>query len=165
MSLLARLGGAALLLGCGLASGAAFADAAPADLAAASACGLDRVREIVAGAIQHGDDAAMTNRLIVENTADWVPAFNAFAATPEAGDLRAALDALGPRPSRAECRQFLSFAAVAASAEAVSKAGGALEGGAVLDACAEGLCAPPRSTELLRQCGFEPFSLPFRASC
>jgi hypothetical protein len=169
MSLHARLIGAALCVATFAAPLPVLADAAPLDLATAGACALDRVREIVAGATQHSEDETERNTLIVENTADWVPAFNAFATAPETADLRAATDsavATG-KLSKAACKQLLPFAAVAASAEAVSKAGATLEPGSVLIPCADGvgLCQPASTATVLDQCNFEPFTLPLRASC
>ena len=167
MSLFARYFGAALCV-TGLAAPLPIlADAAPLDLATAGACALDRVREIVAGATQHSQDETLRNTLIVENTADWVPAFNAFATAPETADLRAAADAEAAKGklSSAACRQLLPFAAVAASAEAVSKAGATLEPGSVLVPCADGLCQPASTATVLDQCNFEPFTLPLRSTC
>ena len=67
-----------------LSAAPAFADASLADMGSATACGLDRVREIIAGAEAESTDAELVDRLIVENTADWLPDYNAFAVSPEA---------------------------------------------------------------------------------
>src|SRR5690606_18883332 len=104
-----------------------------ADMGSATACGLDRVREIIAGAEAESTDADLVDQLIVENTADWLPAFNAFAVSPEAAELAAAAAAIKGKPTRAECRQLLPFAAVAASAARISKAGGDVTPGSVLE--------------------------------
>jgi hypothetical protein len=167
MSLFARSLSAALCVASLAAPLPVLADAAPLDLATAGACALDRVREIVAGATQHSEDETERNTLIVENTADWVPGFNAFAVAPETADLRAATDAQVAKGklSRAACRQLLPFAAVAASAEAVSNAGATLTPGSVLASCPTGLCQPASTATVLDQCNFEPFSLPLRSTC
>lgn len=150
-----------------LSSTAAQADAAPVDLAGETACRLDRVREIIAGAERSGTDAALVDRLIVENTADWLPDYNAFAVSPEAADLAEALQTVGERPSPAQCRQFLPFAAVAASAARISAAGGDVEAGSVLDSCegGTGLCVPAAASRIVDQCGVALFTLPLRSTC
>ena len=104
----------------------AFADASLADMGRASACGLDRVREIIAGAEGTSTDAEAVDQLIVENTADWLPDYNVFAASPEAAELVAATEATGAKPTPAQCRQLLPFAAISASAARISTAGGAV---------------------------------------
>jgi hypothetical protein len=143
----------------------AIADASLADMGTATACGLDRVREIVAGAEASSSDSDAVDQLIVENTADWLPDYNAFAASAEAAELIAATEALGPKPSRAECRQLLPFAAVAASAARISAAGGDVTAGSVLEACEGKLCLPASTARLIDQCGVALFSLPLRTTC
>jgi hypothetical protein len=163
MSLFARLLGAVLCVGTLASPLPVIADAAPIDMATDVVCKLDRIREIVGGAIQHSQTEEEANRLILENTADWLPDYNAFATSPEAADLRAATDAATGNA----CRQLLPFAAVSASALAVLKAGGAVESGSVLAPCESGggTCVPPAAIRILERCNFLPFTLPFRASC
>lgn len=146
---------------------AALADASVADMASATACQLDRVREIIAGADGLDADQAEKNQLIVENTADWLPDYNAFAVSPEAGDLLAAVKEVTGAPSAATCRQLLPYAAVAASAERISRAGGEVEAGSVLITCegGDGLCLPPATATLVEQCGVVLFTLPLRSTC
>ena len=154
----------ALLL---LTAAPALADASLADMGSATACGLDRVREIIAGAEAESTDADLVDQLIVENTADWLPDFNAFAVSPEAAELSAAAAAISSKPNRAECRQLLPFAAVAASAARISKAGGDVTPGSVLETC-EGsttLCVPAPTARIIDQCGVGLFTLPLKTTC
>lgn len=148
-------------------TGAAWADAAPLDLAGETACRLDRVREIIAGAEQSSSDADAVDQLIVENTADWLPDYTAFATSPEAADLLAASTAMGDKPTAAECRQLLPFAAVSASAARISRAGGDIAPGVLLTSCetGSGLCTPPATTRIIDQCGTALFILPLRSTC
>ncbi len=150
-----------------LSAAPAFADASLADMGNATACGLDRVREIIAGAEAASADAEQVNQLIVENTADWLPDYNAFASGPEAVELLAASNAVGSKPNRAECRQLLPFAAVSASAARISAAGGDVAAGSVLETCEgdAGLCLPASTSRLVEQCGVRLFSLPLRSTC
>lgn len=150
-----------------LSTAAVLADAAPADLASETACRLDRVREIIAGAEQSGTDAAQVDRLIFENTADWLPDYNAFAESPEAADLSAAMQAVGERPSPAQCRQFLPLAAIAASAARISAAGGEVSAGSILESCegSASLCLPAAASRIIEQCGVALFTLPLRSTC
>jgi hypothetical protein len=150
-----------------LSTAAAVADASVADMASATACQLDRVREIIAGADGLAAGEAEKNQLIVENTADWLPDFNAFAVSPEAGDLLSAVNAVTGKPSAATCRQLLPYAAVAASAERISRAGGEVEAGSVLVTCEsdDGLCLPPATAAIVDQCGVALFTLPLRSTC
>ena len=152
---------------CVLSTVPALADASLADMAGEAVCRLDRVREIIAGAEQSSADAEEANRLIVENTADWLPDYNVFAGSPEAAALLEAVNATGDKPTRAECRQLLPFAAVAASAERISRAGGAVSAGSVLTSCesGEGLCLPPATARIADQCGVPLLSLPLRSTC
>lgn len=145
----------------------ASADASLTDMAGETVCKLDRVREIIAGAEQSSADAELADRLIAENTADWLPDYNVFAASPEAAALLAAVNATGDTPTRAQCRQLLPFAAVSASAARVSKAGGAVSAGSVLASCesGEGLCLPAATSRIAEQCGTALFSLPLRSTC
>ena len=150
-----------------LSAAPAFADASLADMGSATACGLDRVREIIAGAEAESTDAELVDRLIVENTADWLPDYNAFAVSPEATELAAATAAVGDKPGRAECRQLLPFAAVAASAARISFAGGDVAAGSVLETCEGGtnLCLPAATSRIVDQCGVALFTLPLRTTC
>jgi hypothetical protein len=143
----------------------ALGDATPVDMATQTACNLDRVREIIAGAEASSTTAEEANRLIVENTADWLPDYAAFATGPEVGDLRAAAEA---EPlSAAACKALLPFAAVSASAARISQAGATVEAGGVLEACADGkgLCIPAATDRILTQCGAGLFKLPLRGTC
>lgn len=142
----------------------ALADASLADMGSATACGLDRVREIIAGAEAESTDAELVDRLIVENTADWLPDYNAFATGPEAAELAAATN---EKPGGSECRQLLPFAAVAASAARISVAGGDVTAGAVLEPCDGGstLCVPASISRIVDQCGVALFTLPLRTTC
>ena len=148
-----------------LSAAPAFADASLADMGSATACSLDRVREIIAGAEAESTDAALVDQLIVENTADWLPDYNAFAAGPEAAELLTATQALGEIPSPAECRQLLPFAAISASAARISTAGGDVTPGSVLQTCEGGLCLPASTAKLVDQCGVALFALPLRTTC
>lgn len=145
----------------------ALADASLADMGRDAACGLDRVREIIAGAEAESTDPELVNQLIVENTADWLPDFNAFAVGPEAAELSAAAAAAGDKPDRATCRQLLPFAAVAASAARISTAGGDVTAGGVLETCEEGttLCVPASTSTIIDQCSSGLFSLPLKTTC
>lgn len=145
----------------------AFADASLADMGSATACGLDRVREIIAGAEGSSTDPEAVDQLIVENTADWLPDYNVFAGSPEAAELLAATEATGAKPTRAECRQLLPFAAISASAARISTAGGAVSPGSVLTSCESGagLCLPEATARIVDQCGVALFSLPLRSTC
>ena len=145
----------------------AFADASLADMGSATACGLDRVREIIAGAEAESTDADLVDQLIVENTADWLPDFNAFAVSPEAAELSAAATAAGVKPDGATCRQLLPFAAVVASAARISTAGGDVTSGSVLETCEGGtnLCVPAATTRIIEQCNVPLFTLPLRTTC
>ncbi len=99
------------LIACSLLLGtaaAALADAPPLDMATQTACKLDRVREIIAGAEASSATPEEANRLIVENTADWLPDYTAFATGPEVADLRTAAEA--DPLSAAACRALLPFA-------------------------------------------------------
>ena len=156
------------LIACSLLLGtaaAALADAPPLDMATQTACKLDRVREIIAGAEASSATPEEANRLIVENTADWLPDYTAFATGPEVADLRTAAEA--DPLSAAACRALLPFAAISASAARISQAGAPVEAGGVLEACADGkgLCVPAATARILSQCGAGLFKLPLQASC
>jgi hypothetical protein len=150
-----------------LSTAPAFADASFADMSSATACGLDRVREIIAGAEAESTDAELVDRLIVENTADWLPDYTAFATGPEAAELSAAATAVGEKSGRATCRQLLPFAAISASAARISAAGGNITAGSVLETCEGGtnLCVPPATSHIIDQCGVALFTLPLRTTC
>lgn len=148
-----------------LSTAPALADASLADMGSATACGLDRVREIIAGAEAESTDPDLVDQLIVENTADWLPDYNAFATGPEAAELLAATEAVGQRPTGAECRQLLPFAAISASAARISAAGGDVAAGAGLETCETGLCLPASAARIADQCGVPLFSLPLRSTC
>ena len=150
---------------CLLSTASALADASLADMAGDTACRLDRVREIIAGAEQSSADAAEADRLIVENTADWLPDYNAFAASPEAAALSVAVGAAPEKLPAATCRQFLPFAAVSASAARISAAGGEVTAGNVLEACEGGLCLPAPTSRIIDQCGEGLMELPLRSTC
>jgi len=145
----------------------AFADASLAAMGSATACGLDRVREIIAGAEGSSTDAEAVDQLIVENTTDWLPDYNAFAASPEAAELFAMAQATGDKPTGAECRQLLPFAAISASAARISTAGGDVSAGSVLTTCepGTGLCLPEATSRIVEECGVALFSLPLRSTC
>lgn len=146
----------------------ALADASLVDMGAATACRLDRVREIIAGAQADSTDPELVDQLIVENTVDWLPDYNAFASSPEAAELAAAAAAVNSKkPSRAQCRQLLPFAAVSASAARISAAGGNVSAGSVLATCESGtgLCLPASTARIADQCGVPLFKLPLRSTC
>ena len=159
-----RLAAALMLL---LSTAPTLADASLADMGSATACGLDRVREIIAGAEADSTDPDLVDQLIVENTADWLPDYNAFAAGPEAAELLATTQAVGDRPTRAECRQLLPFAAISVSAARISAAGGDVSVGSVLESCdgGEGLCLPASTSKIADQCGVPLLALPLRNTC
>lgn len=138
------------------------AEASTLDMALRTACTIDRVREIIAGAEASAADAAEADRLIVENTADWLPDYQSFATGQDAAALRAAADA-----GTLSCRRLLPVAAVAASAARISKAGAAVAPGALLEPCAsgEGLCVPKSLAGILKRCGPGLFRLPLRGTC
>lgn len=146
---------------------AALADASLSDMANTAACRLDRVREIIAGAEQSAASPDEADQLIVENTADWLPDYNAFAASPEAAELLAVTAAAPENLPAAQCRQLLPFAAVSASAERISRAGGDISGGSILIPCVtgEGLCLPEATARVVEQCGSALFELPLRTTC
>lgn len=164
MDLLRSAASLGLLL---LGTSAALADASLSDMANAAACRLDRVREIIAGAEQSAATPDEADQLIVENTADWLPDYNAFAGSPEAADLLATVNAAPAKLSATQCRQSLPFAAVSASAERISRAGGDVSPGNVLVGCTsgEGLCLPEATARIVDQCGPALFTLPLRTSC
>jgi hypothetical protein len=157
----------ATLAFCLLSTASALADASLADMAGDTACRLDRVREIIAGAEQSSADAELANRLIVENTADWLPDYNVFAGSPEAAALMLAVNAAPEKLPAAACRQFLPFAAVSASAARISEAGGEVSAGNLLESCEGGtnLCLPAATSRIIDQCGEGLFDLPLRATC
>lgn len=150
-----------------LGTSAAFADASIADMAKDAACRLDRVREIIAGAEETSATPDEADQLIVENTADWLPDYNVFASSLEAGDYLAMVNAAPADLSSAQCRQLLPFAAVSASAERISRAGGDVSPGNVLTSCesGDGLCVPEATQRVLDQCGEGLFELPHRTTC
>jgi len=150
-----------------LAAPPALADASLADMSTAAACNLDRVREIIAGAEAESTDADLVDQLIVENTADWLPDYNAFAVSPEAAELSALAAAAGDSPDRATCRKLLPFAAVSASAARISAAGGDVTPGSVLEPCDDGanLCLPASTSRIIEQCNVPLFTLPLRTTC
>lgn len=145
----------------------ALADASLVDMGAATACRLDRVREIIAGAQADSTDPELVDQLIVENTVDWLPDYNAFASSPEAAELATAAASISKKPSRAQCRQLLPFAAVSASAARISAAGGNVSAGSVLATCESGtgLCLPASTARIADQCGVPLFKLPLRSTC
>lgn len=157
----------ATLAFCLLSTSTTFADASLADMAGDTACRLDRVREIIAGAVESSADAAEADRLIVENTADWLPDYNAFAASPEAAALAVAVAAAPEELPAATCRQFLPFAAVSASAARISAAGGDVSAGTILETCEGGtnLCLPAATSRIIDQCGEGLLELPLRSTC
>ncbi|HEY9011438.1 MAG TPA: hypothetical protein VIN06_10500 [Devosia sp.] len=152
-----------LLLGTGM----ALADASLSDMAKDAACRLDRVREIIAGAERSAATPDEADQLIVENTADWLPDYNVFASSPEAADLLATVTAAPEKLPAAQCRQLLPFAAVSASAERISRAGGDVAPGNVLVNCesGDGLCLPEATARIVEQCGSALFTLPLRTTC
>jgi hypothetical protein len=131
--------------------------------ARAAACELDSIREIIVGS----DRAGLEDSILVENTVDWVPDYNRFAAGDAAASLRTATEAVSGRPSRAQCRALLPFAAVALSAARLSAAGAPIAAGAVLVPCedGQGLCLPPATQVIADQCRVRLLDLPWQASC
>ena len=150
-------GACALLLA--LLPGPVVAQASPR----VAACDLDRIREIIVGS----DGAGLEDSILVENTADWVPDYNRFAGGEAAASLRVAAEAVKGRPSRAQCRALLPFAAVSLSAARLSAAGAPIADGAVLVPCddGQGLCLPPATQVIADQCRVRLLDLPWQASC
>lgn len=141
----------------------AFADGRQS--ARRAACELDRIREIIVGIDRAAPEEA--DALILDNTADWVPDYNRFASGDAAKDLRAAAEAVEGRPSRAQCRALLPFAAVSLSAARLSAAGAPIAPGAVLVPCdsGEGLCVPGATQTIAKHCRVRLLDLPWQRSC
>lgn len=142
------------------------------DKAAEAARTIDTVRGAIISAIQHGE--GRQGALILENTSDWVPAYNKFAKGEDALLLRRYADerhhALSARRvslaayKREACPRLRPLVAVAASAERVAGAGGRADKGHVLRACRKKLCIPVSIRAAGERCDFEPFATPIQPS-
>jgi hypothetical protein len=136
--------------------------------ARAVACNALEGRGDIISAIQHGEED--TDELILENTAEWVPKFNAFASSEAARILRSYAEgalaghegSVYPEPV---CRILEPAVAAAHSAQRVWGAGGKVEAGDFLNACDGGVCVPEAIDVVAGKCDFQVFAVPVTRPC